>query len=177
MPTKTSAKQSDQNIPSMTLDERIFAIQQELKPLGRDTQGFHYNYASYTSIWDDCLKPLCKKYHILYSADAESECMGNMPVVVLRCSIRTVENMDGLSNRSFTIPIPVGSDQKEVGKSLTYYRRYALLSLFGVSVLNDGEDADAYSVRPTPKPDLDPRMMVRQDGNDSASELPDEPVF
>ena len=176
MPTKTSAKQSDQTIPSMTLDERIFAIQQKLKPLGRNSEGFHYTYASYTSVWDDCLKPLCNKYHLLYSADAESECMGNIPVVVLHCSIRTVETMDGLNERSFTIPIPVGSDQKEVGKSLTYYRRYALLSLFGVSVLNDGEDADAYSGRSTPKPDLDPRMMAKQD-NDNASELPDEPVF
>lgn len=181
-PTTKKPEEVVEEVPGldgMTLNERIFHIQQEMNPLGRDTPSYQYTYVSYKALWDDGLKPLCAKYHLVYTAMSESGHIDQGPLLELNCEISIAEKP--LESESFRIPIMIGSDQKEVGKSLTYYRRYALLSLFGLTVLNDGEDVDAMDGAPaqaeTPKPKLDPKMT----GGKTATVVPDipddEPIF
>lgn len=163
--TKSTVVQLEKSIDDMDIDERIFHIQQEAKPIGKKAKSYQYNYADYEAIWDGGLKDLCGKYQVEYTATTEigpSFTAGEnivVPTIKLICRAVAVgynppkEDDQEPSRRGkfkqFDILIPLSGSaqqkevQKEVGASLTYYRRYALLALFGLSVTDDAEDIDS----------------------------------
>lgn len=173
-PAKKKQTEGVIDVSSMNIDERLFNIQQEAEAIGKNTDSYNYRYADYYAVWDDMAKPLCKKYKVAYTATAH---MGapvktehaELPTLILMCTVSAIGYdgpMDGCY-RSFDIAIPLmgGDDpQKEVGKSITYYRRYGLMSLLGLTVYKDAEDVDAkqpQSQKPKagyPKPELNKNM-------------------
>lgn len=162
---KSTVVQLEKPIDDMDIDERIFHIQQEAKPIGKKAKSYQYNYADYKAIWDGGLKDLCGKYQVEYTATTEigpSFSAGEnivVPTIELICRAVAVgynppkaddqEPSRRGKSKQFDILIPLSGSaqqkevQKEVGASLTYYRRYALLALFGLSVTDDMEDIDS----------------------------------
>lgn len=173
--TPAKSKQSEEaiDVSSMDIEERLFNIQQEAESIGKNADSYNYRYADYYAVWDAMAKPLCQKYRVAYIATAH---MGEpvrtehaeLPTLVLMCTVSAI-GYDGPTerrSRSFSIAIPlVGGDdpQKEVGKSLTYYRRYALMSLLGLTVYKDAEDVDAKQPQKPkagyPQPELNKNMQ------------------
>lgn len=163
--TKSTVVQLEKSIDDMDIDERIFHIQQEAKPIGKKAKSYQYNYADYKAIWDGGLKDLCGKYRVEYTATTEigpSFTAGEniiVPTIELICrAVAVGYNPPKVDDqepsrrgkfKEFDILIPLSGSaqqkevQKEVGASLTYYRRYALLALFGLSVTDDMEDIDS----------------------------------
>lgn len=182
-------------LDEMSLTERIFHIQQEVDPLGRNTKGYQYNYADYSMVWDKGLKDLCRKYKLVFISTSNPlmpvQTGLQMPVMQLDCVVKIADTdktkgSNGTPDSAkFSIAFAIGSDQKAVGMSLTYYRRYALQCIFGLTVLKDGEDPDAFDRKNTtsnvPKPVLDPNMMAGDEVPDTVPDIPatddDEPVF
>lgn len=192
---KSTVVQLEKSIVDMDIDERIFHIQQEAKPVGKKAKSYQYNYADYKAIWDGVLKELCGKYKVEYTATTEIGPTFNagenimVPTIKLICRAVAVgynppeEDNPGFNNsnrrkvKEFDILIPLSGSaqqkevQKEVGASLTYYRRYALLALFGLSVTDDAEDIDSMvRNKPTrrntanlPKPNLASNMQHSPD--------------
>ncbi|QHJ76357.1 MAG: hypothetical protein [Caudoviricetes sp.] len=193
--TKSTVINVEKSIVDMDIDERIFHIQQEAKPVGKKTKSYQYNYADYKAIWDGGLKDLCGKYQVEYTATTEigpSFAAGEnivVPTIKLICRAVAVGynppkegdpafySSSKRRAKEFDILIPLSGSaqqkevQKEVGASLTYYRRYALLALFGLSVTDDAEDIDSMarnkpSRRNTsslPKPNLASNMQHSPD--------------
>lgn len=191
--TKSTVVHLEKSIDDMDIDERIFHIQQEAKPIGKRAKSYQYNYADYKAIWDGVLKELCGKYQVEYTATTEigsSFPAGEnimVPTIKLICRAVAVgynppkegdqEPDSRWRFKEFEILIPLSGSaqqkevQKEVGASLTYYRRYALLALFGLSVTDDAEDIDSMarnkpSSRNTsslPKPNLASNMQHSPD--------------
>ncbi|QHJ82709.1 MAG: hypothetical protein [Caudoviricetes sp.] len=186
--TKSAVINAEKPIAEMDIDERIFHIQQEARPIGKKAKSYQYNYADYKAIWDGGLKDLCGKYQVEYTATTKIgpafDTGENIetPTIKLICRAVAVgynppkEDDQEFDNRGkfkeFDILIPLSGSaqqrevQKEVGASLTYYRRYALLALFGLSVTDDAEDIDSIehnkpSRRNTnlPKPNLASNMQ------------------
>ena len=163
--TKSVVINAEKPIAEMDIDERIFHIQQEARPIGKKAKSYQYNYADYKAIWDGGLKDLCGKYQVEYTATTKiGPAFGTgenieIPTIKLICRAVAVgynppnEDDQETDNRGkfkeFDILIPLSGSvqqrevQKEVGASLTYYRRYALLALFGLSVTDDAEDIDS----------------------------------
>lgn len=191
--TKSTVINVEKPIVDMDIDERIFHIQQEAKPIGKKAKSYQYNYADYKAIWDGVLKDLCGKYQVEYTATTEigpSFVAGEnivVPTIKLICRAVAVgynspkegdqESNDSGKFKEFDILIPLSGSaqqkevQKEVGASLTYYRRYALLALFGLSVTDDAEDIDSMArnkpsrrnASSLPKPNLASNMQHSQD--------------
>lgn len=192
--TKSTVIQLEKSIDDMDIDERIFHIQQEAKPVGKKTKSYQYNYADYKTIWDGTLKDLCGKYKVEYTSTTvlgpEYSAGENIVIPTIKLICRAVavgyeypETAEGKAGhyerkvKEFDILIPLSGSaqqkevQKEVGASLTYYRRYALLALFGLSVTDDAEDIDSMarnkpSRRNTsslPKPNLASNMQHSPD--------------
>lgn len=193
--TKSTVVQLEKSIDDMDIDERIFHIQQEAKPIGKKAKSYQYNYADYKAIWDGGLKDLCGKYQVEYTATTEigpSFTAGEdivVPTIKLICRAVAVgynpqkegdpafNNSNKRRVKEFDILIPLSGSaqqkevQKEVGASLTYYRRYALLALFGLSVTDDAEDIDSMvrnkparrNTTNLPKPNLASNMQHSPD--------------
>lgn len=163
------------DVLAMDIEERLFYIQQEAEAIGKNTDSYNYKYADYYAVWDTMAKPLCKKYRVAYTTTAH---MGpsvqtehaELPTFILVCTVSAI-GYDGppeKCSKSFSIAIPLagGDDpQKEVGKSITYYRRYGLMALLGLTVYKDAEDVDAKQPQPQkpkagyPKPELNKNMQ------------------
>ncbi len=163
------------DVLAMDIEERLFYIQQEAGAIGKNADSYNYKYADYYAIWDTMAKPLCQKYRVAYTTTAH---MGpsvqtehaELPTFVLVSTVSAI-GYDGPSERqskSFSVAIPlVGGDdpQKEVGKSITYYRRYGLMALLGLTVYKDAEDVDAKqqqsqkSKASYPQPELNKNMQ------------------
>lgn len=174
-PAKSKKSEEEIDVSTMNIDERLFNIQQEAEAIGKNADSYNYKYADYYAVWDKMAKPLCKRYKVAYTATAH---MGapvktehaELPTLLLMCTVSAI-GYDGPMEgryRSFDIAIPlVGGDdpQKEVGKSITYYRRYALMTLLGLTVYKDAEDVDAKQPQPQkpkagyPQPQLNKNMQ------------------
>ena len=174
-PAKTEQTEGAIDVSSMNIDERLFNIQQEADAIGKNADSYNYKYADYYAVWDTMAKPLCKKYKVAYTTTAHMGASvktehAELPTLLLACTVSAIGYdgpLDGCY-RSFDIAIPlVGGDdpQKEVGKSITYYRRYGLMSLLGLSVYKDAEDVDAKQPQPRkpkagyPQPELNKNMQ------------------
>jgi hypothetical protein len=126
-----------------TLQHKILLVQQALKGMSKDQKGFNYKYYNINQLIAK-LKPLLAEHGLLV--------MQPLSHIEGKPAITTVVASSG-EQMEWTTPLPTNAtvgvdkggkqttetDPQRMGAAITYYRRYALASLF----LLEAEDTDA----------------------------------
>jgi hypothetical protein len=129
------------NEEKLTLTQKILMIQLEIKAMSRDKAGYNYKYFDINQIIAE-LKPLMKKHGLLV--------MQPLTHVDGKPALETIVASSD-EKLSWTTMLPTNSvqtnkngsvvtetDPQKMGSVITYFRRYALQSLF----LLEAEDLD-----------------------------------
>ena len=155
------------DIQQMNLHERLWHVQSEAEAANGASKAYNGTYAPRTAVWNDLLQPLFTKYHLLFVTslhEYKTKSLTGEPETapLFICSIIPAEAPDDYkSPRTMRFHLRNGSEQ-DIGKQLTYYNRYSLMHLTGISVDKDPDDPDAprpaATARNTPKPTLDPNI-------------------
>ena len=141
---------------------RIAAVQQAVGAAKRSTEGYGYKYATLNDIWT-LVKPAMAENGLGWTAAGASEIVGaetDMPTVYNTLTVAVyeidhdganlmemVKNGEALSS-SYTYPAAAA---QQVGSFETYYRRYGLIHLLGLTTVADD---DGKSSSPLPAPSL-----------------------
>ena len=170
--TKTTVKNTSAPPPSdvlqMGLHERLWHVQTEAAAANGGSTAYNGKYAPRTAVWNDLLQPLFAKYHLLFvtrlteyktmSLSGEAE---TAPLLI--CAIIPAEAPDDYRSPSMMRFHMRNGSEQDIGKQLTYYNRYSLIHLTGISVDKDPDDPDApappIASHRTPKPNLDSRLV------------------
>ena len=124
----------------MTLREKLFAIQNEIRALVKTQENpfFKSKYFDINQVITQ-LKPLLKKNKLVVLQPL-SQINGTL---ALETWVLDVEGKDGDDLKVITL-LPEGLDAQKSGSAITYFRRYALQSLFLLEAEDDdAEDDDA----------------------------------
>lgn len=141
---------------------RIAAVQQSVGAAKRSTEGYGYKYATLNDIWT-LVKQAMADSGLGWTAAGASEIVGaetDMPTVYNTLTVAVyeidhdganlmemVKNGEALSS-SYTYPAAAA---QQVGSFETYYRRYGLIHLLGLTTVADD---DGKSSSPLPAPSL-----------------------
>ena len=141
---------------------RIAAVQQAVGAAKRSTEGYGYKYATLNDIWT-LVKQSMADNGLGWTAAGASEIVGaetDMPTVYNTLTVAVyeldhdganlmemVKNGEALSS-SYTYPAAAA---QQVGSFETYYRRYGLIHLLGLTTVADD---DGKSSSPLPAPSL-----------------------
>ena len=141
---------------------RIAAVQQAVGAAKRSTEGYGYKYATLNDIWT-LVKQAMAANGLGWTAAGASEIVGaetDMPTVYNTLTVAVyeldhdgknlmemVKNGEALSS-SYTYPAAAA---QQVGSFETYYRRYGLIHLLGLTTIADD---DGKSSSPLPSPSL-----------------------
>lgn len=141
---------------------RIAAVQQAVGAAKRSTEGYGYKYATLNDIWT-LVKQAMASNGLGWTAAGASEIVGaetDMPTVYNTLTVAVyeidhdganlmemVKNGEALSS-SYTYPAAAA---QQVGSFETYYRRYGLIHLLGLTTVADD---DGKSSSPLPSPSL-----------------------
>lgn len=139
---------------------RIAAVQQAVGAAKRSTEGYGYKYATLNDIWT-LVKQAMSDNGLGWTAAGASEIVGaetDMPTVYNTLTVAVyeidhdgknlmemVKNGEALSS-SYTYPAAAA---QQVGSFETYYRRYGLIHLLGLTTVAD-DDGKSSSPLPTP---------------------------
>lgn len=139
---------------------RIAAVQQAVGAAKRSTEGYGYKYATLNDIWT-LVKQAMADNGLGWTAAGASEIVGaetDMPTVYNTLTVAVyetdhdganlmemVKNGEALSS-SYTFPAAAA---QQVGSFETYYRRYGLIHLLGLTTIAD-DDGKSSSPLPTP---------------------------
>lgn len=139
---------------------RIAAVQQAVGAAKRSTEGYGYKYATLNDIWT-LVKQAMADNRLGWTAAGASEIVGaetDMPTVYNTLTVAVYEiDHDGANlmemvkdgealSSSYTYPATAA---QQVGSFETYYRRYGLIHLLGLTTIAD-DDGKSSSPLPTP---------------------------
>lgn len=126
-----------------TLAKKILEIQKEIGTLDKGAVNpfFNSKYIDINGVLE-VLTPELQKRGLLLTQPLSS--VGDKPAITT--SIMDVESGEALEE---TAIIPEISDPQKAGGCITYFRRYALISMFGFGATDD--DANASSGKKAPK--------------------------
>lgn len=141
---------------------RIAAVQQAVGAAKRSTEGYGYKYATLNDVWT-LVKQTMADNGLGWTAAGASEIIGaetDMPTVYNTLTVAVYEtDHDGMNlmemmkngealSSSYTYPAAAA---QQVGSFETYYRRYGLIHLLGLTTVADD---DGKSSSPLPAPSL-----------------------
>lgn len=141
---------------------RIAAVQQSVEAVKRTTEGYGYKYATLNDIWQLVKQSMCD-HSLGWTAVCSSEIIGadtDMPTVYNTLTVAVYESahegenlMDMVEHgeavsSSYTYPAAAA---QQVGSFETYYRRYGLIHLLGLTTVMDD---DGKTATPLPRPSL-----------------------
>ena len=141
---------------------RIAAVQQSVEAVKRTTEGYGYKYATLNDIWQ-LVKQSMAEHSLGWTAVCSSEIIGadtDMPTVYNTLTVAVYESahegenlMDMVKrgeavSSSYTYPAAAA---QQVGSFETYYRRYGLIHLLGLTTVMDD---DGKATTPLPHPSL-----------------------
>jgi len=117
--------------------KNLFDLQAELKPIGKNADGYQYRYADLEQVWNKIHNLIHKYNFVVYHS-------------IKKSGVKTIawhESGDKLS--SF---IPFGGELKpqDKGSEITYYKRYNIGAIFNLIIA--GEDDDANSSQKNQEP-------------------------
>lgn len=120
-----------------TMLKNLFDLQAELKPIGKNADGYQYRYADLEQVWNKIHNLIHKYNFVVYHS-------------IKKSGVKTIawhESGDKLS--SF---IPFGGELKpqDKGSEITYYKRYNIGAIFNLIIA--GEDDDANSSQKNQEP-------------------------
>ena len=121
-----------------------------------DTGKFVYGYASLASILDH-VRPVLKKHGLAVTQSVQSE---NGAIGVETVFI----HKDGIPWRSGVLWLGAQGTPQQVGSSISYARRYSLMTALGIAADEDDDGASASQVqvqKPAPKKEAKPRKRSR----------------
>lgn len=131
------AKATEEKAPA-GLNEALFAVQQELDGITKDSTNPHYksSYADRTTILQT-IRPLYAKYGLLLiqSPTIPSVKFSEDPVLALETTIIHIESGEKLSSTAI-VPLPK-ADPQGYGSAITYTSRYALTMIHALPLLDD----------------------------------------
>lgn len=140
---------------------RIALVQQSVQAVKRTAEGYGYKYATLHDVWRLVKSSMCE-HGLGWTAVCSSEIAGSddMPAVYNTLTVAVfmvdherenlmdmVQHGEALSS-SYVFP---ASTPQQVGSCETYYRRYGLLHLLGLTVVADDDGGAAVSL---PHPNL-----------------------
>lgn len=141
---------------------RIAAVQQSVESVKRTTEGYGYKYATLNDVWQ-LVKQGMMENALGWTAVCSSEIVGadgDMPTVYNTLTVAVYETehecenlMDMVTHgeavsSSYTYPAAAA---QQVGSFETYYRRYGLTHLLGLTTVMDD---DGKTTTPLPRPSL-----------------------
>lgn len=141
---------------------RIAAVQQSVEAVKRTTEGYGYKYATLNDIWQ-LVKQSMAEHSLGWTAVCSSEIIGadtDMPTVYNTLTVAVYEAAHEWENlmdmvkhgeavsSSYTYPAAAA---QQVGSFETYYRRYGLIHLLGLTTVMDD---DGKATTPLPRPSL-----------------------
>lgn len=141
---------------------RIAAVQQSVEAVRRTTEGYGYKYATLNDIWQLVKQSMCD-HSLGWTAVCSSEIIGadtDMPTVYNTLTVAVYEASHEWENlmdmvkhgeavsSSYTYPATAA---QQVGSFETYYRRYGLIHLLGLTTVMDD---DGKATAPLPRPSL-----------------------
>lgn len=141
---------------------RIAAVQQSVEAVKRTAEGYGYKYATLNDIWQ-LVKSSMMENGLGWTAVGASEIIGadtDMPTVYNTLTVAVYESAHESENlmdmvkhgeavsSSYTYPAAAA---QQVGSFETYYRRYGLIHLLGLTTVMDD---DGKATAPLPRPSL-----------------------
>lgn len=127
----------------LLLQEKLGAIKKEdtAKIPTKNGGSYEYRYININTLIAE-VKPLLNELGLII--------MQPIKVEEGRAILKTsLFEADGIGNLSSEIPLPEGLDPQQMGSAITYYRRYALLSMLFIEAEDDdGASATAAYSRP-----------------------------
>lgn len=141
---------------------RIAAVQQSVEAVKRTTEGYGYKYATLNDTWQ-LVKAGMMENGLGWTAVSASEIIGedtDMPTVYNTLTVAVYESSHESENlmdmvkhgeavsSSYTYPAAAA---QQVGSFETYYRRYGLIHLLGLTTVMDD---DGKTATPLPRPSL-----------------------
>lgn len=139
---------------------RIADVQQSVEAVKRTTEGYGYKYATLNDIWQ-LVKNSMAERGLGWTAVCSSEIVGadtDMPTIYNTLTIAVYESTHELENlmdmvkhgeavsSSYTYPATAA---QQVGSFETYYRRYGLIHLLGLTTVVD-DDGKKAAILPRP---------------------------
>lgn len=125
----------------------IAAVQMALRPALKDSSNpfFKSNYADLSSVWDACRRPLGANGLSVVQGLGRDEKDGYLWTTLLHTSGQYITG---------ECPLILGKrDPQGVGSAMTYYRRYGLAAILGVTQEDDdGQGATKATTQPTQAP-------------------------
>lgn len=158
----------DEDVKAMGLYERLWHVQTEAQAAKAASKSYNGTYADRVAIWNDLLQALFAKYRLLIvstlSEYKTTDISGNPETAPLYiCSLHKAEDdEDHRSPVRMRFHLKNGSPQ-DIGSQMTYFDRYALKFMSGVSVDKDPDDPDHKPetvAANTPRPTVDPRILA-----------------
>ncbi len=140
----------------------IAEVQQSVEAVKRTTEGYGYKYATLNDIWQ-LVKDIMAEHGLGWTAVSSSEIVGagtDMPTVYNTLTVAVYESAHECDNlmdmvkhgeavsSSYTYPAAAA---QQVGSFETYYRRYGLIHLLGLTTVVDD---DGKTAAPLPRPAL-----------------------
>lgn len=133
---------------------RISDIQQSVQAVKRTTEGYGYKYATLDNVWQ-LVKTSMAKHGLGWTAISSSQTIGtdsDMPTVYNTLTIAVYQTAHEYENlidmvqhgeavsSSYTYP---ATTAQQVGSFETYYRRYGLIHLLGLTTVIDDDGKTA----------------------------------
>jgi hypothetical protein len=114
-----------------TMYQKLLAVQEELGAVTKDKENpfFKSSYADINS-YIDAIKPILSKHGLIILQPLTTEGLSTMLI-----------DAENKMEMKWTTPLPQNTDPQKMGAIVTYFRRYALQSLFVMKA----EDDDANS--------------------------------
>ena len=112
---------------TMTLNEKLFNLQQEIGTISKDAKNPFYKskYFDINSLIKQ-LQPLLKKNRLLLMQPIEED--------MVMTKIMCLDNETGVVSG---LRLPQLTDPQKIGSTITYYRRYTLASLLALESVDD----------------------------------------
>lgn len=136
---------------------RIAAVQQSAESVKRTTEGYGYKYATLNDVWQ-LVKQSMNEQGLGWTAVCSSDIVGadsDMPTVYNTLTVAVYETEHECENlmdmvkhgeavsSSYTYPAAAA---QQVGSFETYYRRYGLIHLLGLTTVMDDDGKTAVSL-------------------------------
>ncbi len=112
-----------------TLAYKLFEIRKEIKPMKKDQEGYNYKYFDINQMIE-VLQPLFEKHRILVLQPL-TNINGKMALAT------SIYDLDSNSTMIVETPLIELQDPQKMGGCITYFRRYALQSLFFMEAADD----------------------------------------
>ena len=118
--------------------KKLAAFQADLPKMKKDQQGYNYKYFDINQMLE-VMKPLLAKHKLaIFQPLVNLEGKTGVATVIV-----DLEYTDDPDTWVHSVPLPDLQDAQKMGGCITYFRRYALQSLFSM----EAEDDDAYTTK------------------------------